>query len=78
MEALLGLPPPSRGEVRRIKVTDGPTVVGRGTCIPVCTEGGGARRGHQGLSTQTGEKPPVAYKPDKAPPESGGRAVRAL
>lgn len=40
-----GSPPPSRGEVRRIKVTDGPTVVGRGTCIPVCTEGGGRGEG---------------------------------
>lgn len=44
-----------------------------------CVHGGRwAGRGHQGLSTQTGEKSPVAYKPDKVPPESGGRAVRAL
>lgn len=42
-------------------------------CSCVQGEKGG---GHQGLMTQTGEKPLMAYKADKVHPESGGRAVK--
>lgn len=66
---------PSRGEVRRIKVTDGPAI-GRErhmcSCVPGKERGG---RGHQGLTTQTGETSLMAYEADKVHPESGGRAV---
>lgn len=67
----MGAPSPSRGEVRRIKVTDGSAMAWkRHMCFLHGREVGVG--GHQGLTAQTGEKSPMAYKPDKARPESEG------
>lgn len=56
------------GEVRRLKVTDD-----LATCVLVCVGG----RGVPGFDDADGEKPLMAYKPDKALPESGGGAREA-
>lgn len=56
------------GEVRRLKAQmTWPHVFS-------CAWGVG---GYQGLTMPTGEKPLMAYKPDKALPESGGGAQEA-